>query len=177
MWTKNSGIGVKEGLLPNLETLNLSCCDELVDEGLAEILIISRSKLRYLNVVRTNITVIGFEEEVKSLSNLETLNLDSCDELEDAGLVKILRISRSKLRCLKVSWTSITGVGFKDGVKSLPMLKNLELVYCEKLTEEGLLEILSVTGNSLKIVRVYGTSISTAVKETLRLQYTSVNIA
>ena len=126
----------------------MSCCDELVDEGLAEILIISRSKLRYLNVVRTNITVIGFEEEVKSLSNLETLNLDSCDE---------------------VSRTSNTGVGLKDGVKSLPMLEKLELVFCEKLTEEGLLEILSVTGNSLKIVRVYGTSISTAVKETLRL--------
>ena len=116
---------------------------------------------------------IGFQDGVKYLPMLENLDL----ELTEEGLMEMLNIAGSKLSCLKVSWTSITGVGFKDGVKSLPMLENLELVFCEKLTEEGLLEILSVTGNSLKIVRVYGTSKSTAVKETLRLQYTSVNIA
>ena len=92
-----------------------------------------------------------------------------CDELSNGGLVEILRISGSKLRYLDVSWTSVTGVGFKDGVKSLPMLENLKLAFCDELTEEGLQEILSTAGNRLKILCVNGERISAVCIETLRI--------
>ncbi|XP_023326053.1 uncharacterized protein LOC111699580 [Eurytemora carolleeae] len=105
-----------------------------------------------------------------TLPNLEKLQLTAdCDELSNGGLVEILRISGSKLRYLDVSWTSVTGVGFKDGVKSLPMLENLKLVFCDELTEEGLQEILSTAGNRLKILCVNGERISAVCIETLRI--------
>ena len=174
--TSIKGIGLIEGVksLPNLETLNLSRCESLENRGLVEILKISGTNLRHLNISSTNLTGIGLEQGFYSLVNLEILYLDCCKELVDVGLVEILRICGSKLRYLNVSWTCITGVGFKDGVKSLPMLENLELAFCDELTEEGLQEILSLAGNRLKIVCVYGERISAVCIETLRIQYPSV---
>ena len=166
-----TGVGIKRGVrsLPQLEILNLANCEKLIDNGLVEILSISGKKLRYLDVSYTSITGVGLEERVKSLPNLETLIMADCDELSNGGLVEILRISGSKLRYLDVSWTSVTGVGFKDGVKSLPMLENLKLVFCDELTEEGLQEILSTAGNRLKILCVNGERISAVCIETLRI--------
>jgi len=166
-----TGVGIKRGVrsLPQLEILNLANCEKLIDNGLVEILSISGKKLRYLDVSYTSIIGVGLEERVKSLPNLETLIMADCDELSNGGLVEILRISGSKLRYLDVSWTSVTGVGFKDGVKSLPMLENLKLAFCDELTEEGLQEILSTAGNRLKILCVNRERISAVCIETLRI--------
>ena len=172
-----TGVGIKRGVryLPNLETLKLDSwiLGILTNDGLVEILSISGSKLRYLDVSWTSITGVGLEERVKSLPNLETLIMSGCEELSNGGLVEILRISGSKLRYLDVSWTSITGVGFKEGVKSLSMLEKLVLLECE-LSKEGLLEILSIAGNRLKTVQLYGNNFSHKITKTLRLQYPSV---
>ena len=174
-----TGVGVKRGVksLPNLESLTLISCSNLINVELVEILSISGSKLRYLNVSWTSIPGLGLDKIVKSLPNLETLIMTSCKELSNRGLLEILSISGSKLRYLDVSWTSITGVGFKNEVKSLPMLENLWLIFCDELTEEGLLEILSTAGNRLKTVhlnRVNGERISAVAEETLRIQYPSI---
>ena len=174
-----TGVGVKRGVksLPNLESLTLISCSNLINVELVEILSISGSKLRYLNVSWTSIPGLGLDKIVKSLPNLETLIMTGCKELSNRGLLEILSISGSKLRYLDVSWTSITGVGFKNEVKSLPMLENLWLIFCDELTEEGLLEILSTAGNRLKTVhlnRVNGERISAVAEETLRIQYPSI---
>ena len=174
-----TGVGVKRGVksLPNLESLTLISCSNLINVELVEILSISGSKLRYLNVSWTSIPGLGLDKVVKSLPNLETLIMTGCKELSNRGLLEILSISGSKLRYLDVSWTSITGVGFKNGVKSLPMLENLWLIFCDELTEEGLLEILSTAENRLKTVhlnRVNGERISAVAEETLRIQYPSI---
>ena len=174
-----TGVGVKRGVksLPNLESLTLISCSNLINVELVEILSISGSKLRYLNVSWTSIPGLGLDKVVKSLPNLETLIMTGCKELSNRGLLEILSISGSKLRYLDVSWTSITGVGFKNEVKSLPMLENLWLIFCDELTEEGLLEILSTAGNRLKTVnlnRVNGERISAVAEETLRIQYPSI---
>jgi len=61
-------------------------------------------------------------------------------------------------------------------VKSLPMLEYLKLRWYTQLTEQGLLEMLKISGNSLKTVIVHSSAIFTAVKDTLCIQYPSVNI-
>jgi len=171
-----TGVGLEERVksVPNLETLIMTCCDELSNGGLVEILRISGKKLRYLDVSCTSITGVGLMEGVKSLPNLETLIMAYCHELTNGVLVKILSISGKKLRYLDVFRTNITGIGFKEGVKSLPMLEKLDLSECDELTKEGLLEILSIAGNRLKTVQGYGNNISHKIKKTLRLQYPSV---
>ena len=58
--------------------------------------------LRELDVSGSSITRIGFEEGVKSLPNLEILNLSGCYILTDVGLVEILSISGKELRSLNV---------------------------------------------------------------------------
>ena len=170
--TNTTGIGLEEGVmsLPNLDILDLNRSEELRDEGLIEILRISRSKLRCLDLSWTMITGIGLEEGVEYLPMLEDLNLSGCMYLKAEGLNQIRRISGSKLTSLDLSYTYITGIGFKEGVKSLPMLEYLELA-CEPLTEQGFLEIMSVTGNRLKSVRVSRTRISADVKQALRIQH------
>ena len=62
--TPITGVGVEEGVksLPMLETLHLAECRQLTNKGLQEILRISRSNLRYLNVFITPITGVGVEE-------------------------------------------------------------------------------------------------------------------
>ena len=135
-----TGIGLEEGVnsLPNLEKLILKGCKNLKDEGLKEILKISGSKLRVLDLSDTDITGIGLEEGDYCLTSLETLNLANCQELTDGGLVKILRISGSKLIVLTLADTNITGMGLEKEVKALPMLENLKLSFCCNLTDEGL---------------------------------------
>ena len=156
-----------------LEQLNLSECDNLTDGGLKEILRRSGSSIRVLDVSYTNITGQGFMDGV-SLPMLEELNLSGCRNLTDGGLKEIIRISGSIIRVLDVSRTRITGQGFKDGV-SLPMLDQLNLIRCRSLTDSGILEILSITGNRLQIVNVaVCLNLSTALRSTLSSQYPSV---
>ena len=73
---------------------------------------------------------------------LEILYLEECRQLTDTGLKEILRISRSNLRDLNLSYTPITGVGVEEGVKYLPMLETLILHECRQLNHKGLTEIL-----------------------------------
>ena len=164
-------IGRLPSTLPKLEKLVLRFGYTLSDQGLIEILMRSRSNIRELDLTGSSITGVGVEEGLNALPNLETLNLTCCQKLTNRGLKEMLRLSRCTLRVLDVSRTNITGCGFKDGIKSLPMLENLNLNWCKELTDSGLLEILSISGNRLKTVNVSWTRISTAVSSTFCLQY------
>ena len=159
--SKITGVGVEEGVnsLPNLEVLNLSGCLNLTERGMKEILRISRSNLRELDLSRSKITGVGIEEGVNSLLNLETLKLSLCYNLTDGGLKEILRISGSSIRVLDISSTNITGQGFMDGV-SLPMLEELNLSSCRELTDGGLKDILRISGSSIRVLDVSYTNIT-----------------
>ena len=164
-------VGCLPSTLPNLEKLALNWTS-LSYQGLIEIL--NRSEnIRELDLSHSKITGVGVEEGVNSLPNLEVLNLTWCDNLPDGGLKEILRLSGNKLRVLDVFATKLTGQGFKEEV-SLPMLEKLYLDGCKQLTDSGLLEILSISGNRLKTVNVAYTRISSEVISTLRTQYPSV---
>ena len=159
--SKITGVGVEEGVnsLPNLEVLNLSGCLNLTERGMKEILRISRSNLRELDLSRSKITGVGIEEGVNSLLNLETLKLSLCYNLTDGGLKEILRISGSSIRVLDISSTNITGQGFMDGV-SLPMLEELNLSCCDHLTDGGPKDILRISGSSIRVLDVSRTNIT-----------------
>ena len=174
---RNTGdiVGRLPSTLPNIEKLVMTSWRSLSDQGLIEILYMSRSSLRELDLSYSNITGVGVEEGVNSLPNLEVLKLSLCKNLTGGGLNEILRLSGIKLRVLYVSFTNITGKGVKEGV-SLPMLEELNLKWCEQLTDSGLLEILSISGIRLKTVWLWGTRISTAVRSTLCTQYPSVEL-
>ena len=87
-----------------------------------------------------------------TLPNLEKLALTSWLKLSDQELIEILNRSRSYLRELDLSDTSITGLGVEEGVDSLPNLEILNLSGCPHLTVGGLLDILSLTGIRWKTV-------------------------
>ena len=122
----------------------------MTNNRLAKVLRISGSKLRLVILSRTRITGIGVEKGVKSLSNLETLDLSYCDELIDRGLVEIIRMSKNKLRVLNVSRTRIIGIGLEEVLSFLPCLETLDLSYCDELKDGG----LRISGSKLKIINV-----------------------
>ena len=174
MWNTGDIFSSLPSTLPNLEKLLLTSYPSLSDQGLIEILNRSRSNLRELDLSCSYITGVGVEEGVNSLPNLETLKLSGCCILTDGGLYGILRLSGNKLRVIDVSWTFITGFRFNKGVKILLTLEELYLDGCRQLTDSGLLQILSISGNRLKTVNAYRTRISTAVRTILPTQYPSV---
>ena len=89
-----------------LEELNLSECDNLTDGGLKEILRISGSSIRVLDVSRTRITGQGFKDGV-SLPMLEELDLVVCDQLTDSSFLEILCISGNRLKTVDLSYSRI----------------------------------------------------------------------
>ena len=158
--TRITGQGFQEGVsLPMLEELNLGWCIQLTDGGIKEILRLFGCKLRHLNVSHTDITEHAFQEGV-SLPMLEVLYMRACEHLTDGGLKEILRLSGCKLRVIDLRHTNITGQGFKNGVKSLTMLEELNLEWCNYLTDGGLNEILRFFGLKLRVLYVGHTNIT-----------------
>ena len=82
---------------------NMKGCTELTDGGIKDILRVSGSKLRGLDVSATGITGIGLLDGAISLTMLEKLSMKDCHHLTDGGIKDILRVFGSKLRVLDVS--------------------------------------------------------------------------
>ena len=99
---RNTGdiVGRLPSTLPNLEKLVLTNWRSLSDQGLINILNMSRSSLRELDLSYSYITGVGVEEGVNSLPNLEVLNLSFCRDLTDGGLKEDLKFSNNKLKFL-----------------------------------------------------------------------------
>ena len=97
-----------KGTLPCLENLNMSFCNQLTDKGLLLILQLCGSTLRSLNIPETNVTKENLYEYKGTLPCLENLNMSSCYQLTDKGLLQILQLCGSTLRSLDISSTNIT---------------------------------------------------------------------
>lgn len=114
-------------ILPGLEKLELRQWYNLSDKGLTKILSKSKRSLKELVLFDSNTKGIGLASGVKSLPNLETLNLAECYKLKDKGLMKVLKLCGSKLKVLNISNTNTTGIGLEEGIMSLPNLHILDL--------------------------------------------------
>lgn len=108
--------------------------DDIYDRDLA--LLSNFPELRILYLEHTSISDDGLCL-LSGLSDLRSLCLE-WTAITDAGLKHLQRLPR--LRRLNLCFTKITGRGF-SGFKSADALEELDLSYCENLTDEGLLEL------------------------------------
>ena len=75
-----------------LENLNLSCCKQLSNKGLLQILQLCGSALRSLDVTWSNITGENFAEFKETLPCLKNLDLYCLKQLSNNGFSKILQL-------------------------------------------------------------------------------------
>ena len=149
-----------KGTLPCLENLNLISCKQLTDNGLLLILQLCGSTLRSLDIQYANITGENLSEFKGNLPCLENLNFGCCRQLTENGLLQFLKVCGSTLTSLDIEDTNITGENLSDYMITLPYLENLNLLYCEQLTDKGLLQILQLCGITLRFLNISETNIT-----------------
>jgi len=148
--------GEELGHLPvtssKVEKLCLTSCRNLTDRGLQGLLLGIGNNLKELDLSKSCVTGEGFQlQSVKSLPNLEKLNLSGNTHLTDDGLCQISKTCGNKLKKLNLSFTPITGIKL-DKKQSLmfPCLQTLNLRMCMKLSVEGLIGLLWNSRYSLR---------------------------
>ena len=149
-----------KGTLPYLENLNMRLCGHLTDAGLLQILQLSGSTLRSLDLQWTNTTGESLSEKKRTLPCLENLNMSCCNQLTNKGLLQILQLCGSTLRSLDISITNITGENLSEYKGTLPCLENLNISCCNQLTNKGLLQILQLCGSTLRSLDISDTAIT-----------------
>jgi len=137
------------GTLACLENLNLSCC-QITDKGLLQIFKVCGKTIRSMDLSNTDITGESLVEYSGTLACLENLNLTECNKITDEGLEQIFKICSKTLRSLGLHYTHITGESLVEYSGTLACLEELGLSECEKITDEGLLQIFKVCGTTLR---------------------------
>ena len=150
---------------PQLETLDLLHCQSLTFEGVRELLRISGPNLKVLKFSLHNFT----EEILAGLDvkfiKLEILAIHDRENLADDQVIcKLLDICGPQLQELDLSATTISGAALAEWMKNHPLdqLKELWLIECRDLTDQGLTELLAISGHQLKQLNISATPISGA---------------
>ena len=149
-----------KGTLPCLENLGMTLCNRVTNKGLLQILQLCGSTLRSLDISSTAITGENLSEFKGTLPYLENLDMSSCKQLTNKGLLQILQLCESALRSLDIGYTQITGENLSEYKGTLPCLENLNMSYCRQLTNTGLLQILQLCGSTLRSLNISGTNIT-----------------
>ena len=149
-----------KGTLPSLEFLNLYYCRHLTDKGLLQILQLCGSTLKSLDISGTRITGKNLSEYKGTLLCLENLNMSSCEQITNNGLLQILQLCGSTLRSLNISGTNMTGENLSEYKGTLPCIENLNMRYCKQLTDNGFVQILQLYGSTLKSLNISGTNMT-----------------
>lgn len=139
---------------PDLESLRVSHSDHVTDESLIEI-VQTTPKLSYLELEEvtqlTNRALIGLSK-APCATVLEHLNLSSCENIGDPGVVPLLQVA-SRLKGLSLDSTCITDLsmaelcanahraGFGTGPPSPGLW--VEVFDCSGITWVGIREVLS----------------------------------
>ena len=176
-----------KGSLPCLDNLGMRSCHKVTNKGLLQLLQLCGSTLRSLDISGISITGENLSEYKGTLSCLENLNmnyyryleekgllqilqlcgsklryldLSCCKQLTDKGLLQILQLCGSTLRSLDIGYTHITGENLFEYKGTLPCLANLDMKYCEQLTDKGLSQILQLCGSTLRSLDISDTAIT-----------------
>ena len=107
-------------------------------------------QLTSLDVTGSKITGEGFDVLQDKFTNMEKLSLGSCMRLTNKGLLEFMSMCGCKLHDLNISDTSITSQGIDDLQGKLANIKTLNLRSCCRITDQGLLKILSRCGSMLQ---------------------------
>ena len=176
-----------KGSLPCLDNLGMRSCHKVTNKGLLQLLQLCGSTLRSLDISGISITGENLSEYKGTLFCLENLNmnyyryleekgllqilqlcgsklrfldLSCCKQLTDKGLLQILQLCGSTLRSLDIGYTHITGENLFEYKGTLPCLTNLDMKYCEQLTDKGLSQILQLCGSTLRSLDISDTAIT-----------------
>ena len=82
-------------------------------------------------------------------NQLHTLELKECLFVTDQGIVVILNSVNKSLKCLALTCLEITGEGLVQITEELKNLESLKMYLCENLTDQGLSNVLRVSGSKL----------------------------
>ena len=155
------GLGKWEQKFPQLERLQLENCGKLTDTGLVNLLKMSGSKLKHLELYY-NVKITGDSLGGLQFLHLETLNISNCWNLTDTGLVNLLQMTGKKLKDFELSsdryntyFDKVTGDSLGGPGLKFPQLETLNISECRKLTDTGLVNLLQMSGNKLKHLQLY----------------------
>ena len=158
--TRISGELEKSFFLPNLEVLNLPLCKGLTERGLSHIISMCGNGLRTIDLRNTTITGANLIYLAGSFSGIATLQISNCKHLTDSGLVQFLRLCGANLRRLDLGGTNISGEEVSHFSGFLDNLESLNLFNCKLLSDQGLGQLLRISGRRLELLNVGGTNIT-----------------
>uniref|UniRef100_T1J4F5 Uncharacterized protein n=1 Tax=Strigamia maritima TaxID=126957 RepID=T1J4F5_STRMM len=132
--------------IPDLESLSLSGCYNVLDESLAQAINRPLSSLVKLNLsLCKQITDETLLNLAQYCPNLEVLDLAGCDRITNSGLLfvskRLCRLVNLNLRsCRHVSDSGIAALGglSSEAGKGTLQLEQLSLQDCQKLTDDAL---------------------------------------
>ena len=129
-------ISIANGL-PQLQSLNLSSCWNITDEG-PRALANGLPQLQSLNISSCwNITDEGPRALANGLPQLQSLDISYCGNITDEGL-RALASGLPQLQSLNISeCNKITDAGIRALARGLPQLHSLNISGCRNITDEG----------------------------------------
>ena len=159
----------------DMKTLNLQHFTRLTDQGLLKILSMCGNNLQDLDISFTDITGQGLDEVQGKFGKMKELNLQNCTRVTNQGLLKLLRICGNKVQLLNISATQISGQGLDQPSEKFVNLKTLNLHYCSRLTDQGLLKILKICGSKLQNLDISRTNITGKGLDQLQGKFSDLN--
>jgi len=146
--------------LKQLQELTIQDCVNITDFRLQDILGVAGKNLRKLDLDHSSISGEGVAESEIKLEKLETLTLSKCFDLTNDGLFELLNSTGGNLRALDLLATKVEGRGWHLLDAKLQNLRELNLIGCENLTNQGLFHILNISRQSLQKLDLTETLIS-----------------
>jgi len=147
--------------LAKLESLDLDVCEQLTDTGLLNLVRLSSQSLKRLCLASTGITGESLSNFNGRLDKLQSLCLKYCQQLTDEGLLNMLELSQKSLARLCLKYTKISGEGLDSfSAGRLENIQCLNLNVCEQLSDDGLVNLIKISHQTLKELSLVRTSIT-----------------
>lgn len=173
LWLSKETIKHFAVLCPHLTALTLTSNTHLNFTAWGEL--IHFKELRRLDLARCH--QIRSEELLvilKACSQLLELSLDGCDKISDNAFFELPK-SCPRLARLVLSRTSISNTALVEIIVKCPFLTQLDLSYCEQITEKALLSLKHA--NALKELTLVRTNISSTFIEELKISFPNLSIS
>ncbi|GMF60474.1 unnamed protein product [Phytophthora fragariaefolia] len=130
-----------------LESLNISACTELSDQGLLWLLddmldhSVGGALLTHLDVSYCpSLTLNGIHKVVLRCPNIVSLNLSGCTHLSDANIIDIVNTCKKLVR-LELAFCRELSDSVLFSVAKHLSLEDLNLSRCVRITDDGMLEV------------------------------------
>ena len=150
-----TGYGLAGLQLPHLEKLALLLCSEVTETGFGNLVQMSGSELKEFQLGGSKVTGDALEGLGVQFPQLEILGLRNCGKLTETGLVNILQMSGSQLKEFDLAGSKVQSLEALGGLAlQFPELEILRLQNCSELTETGLVNLLQMSTNKLKALKL-----------------------